>query len=915
MRWTSKIFCMLQITSMLLLFSACTGTDSTELETITDLASTTNTTTTTVTTSGGDSGGGTTTTYEDIVFTGISSATTLSDTKIQVEFSPATGGSGVFSYKVYLDSDFSTSFKTFTGSEVTSTDQGTLQANVSGLTASTGYTLSVRAYDALQGLSDDNIVTATATTNASSGTFAGLDSIGSATSSTLTLNWTAFAGASGYKIYNTGGASPTYVATASSGATSYQVTGLTPNTSYTYRVQVFNSNGYETPNTKDVTESTAAVIDFDGATSITQVTTTTLRINWTHVADAQIYRVYNITSGTPLLIGTVNAPTPYYDVTGLTGGQSYIFRVRAQDADGNEDDNTANVSQTMPSTTVTFNGWTNAKATGPREDYAGTEIEAGVLELAWKESTSGGGAITGYNLYRSTTLAGSYTKINGSTITGVVGEDLTYAETVGSLTEGTAYYYKVSVIIGGNEYFHEATNGAGETDHTTIRVIYPQANMGFVHRWIANQDMCDEIGRGIGDAGGVEIAKNYRCPYDGFASSSGYYDLGYDLMVDLQETSCNFSRSACTSHSHGATVTTDCIDDAAPDGSMQAAQNSVFYSTANNASYCYLQTDANPATPNWVRIGTMTASTDLGYTGNNYGSYFYGNIVNGAPLNQITQSQAWHTCQTQTQSLNIEGVAYNYRKRLLRNKEWTAAAQWNPTLSASDIATLETSTAGNGCYPNPTATTDLDYTSYHWPHTNSYNSRYYVTTGTSHTQNCRSRYGMSQMSGNVYEFISDQFYISANRQGDFDVTPTFDTDSKEDWKNHSTGDYLVIGQTTTPFHAYWSHGNNVAASGRNYFNPMIGLALDCNYGLCNTDSDDNTLVTMKTTGATINNYLTPMGARAILYNYSGNTTNGSYYGLLKGGRYNAGNINHTTTIRPSQTNFTFGMRCMFPVSH
>jgi hypothetical protein len=91
----------------------------------------------------------------------------------------------------------------------------------------------------------------------------------------------------------------------------------------------------------------------------------------------------------------------------------------------------------------------------------------GVL-LSWNATTDcNGGAVSGYNLYRSTAPGGPYTKVNTSLITGTQYDDLTVSSTMAQYTtsaaaSGTTYYYVVtSVDAQGDESVHsqEASGG------------------------------------------------------------------------------------------------------------------------------------------------------------------------------------------------------------------------------------------------------------------------------------------------------------------------------------------------------------------------------------------------------------------------------------------------------------------------
>jgi hypothetical protein len=88
--------------------------------------------------------------------------------------------------------------------------------------------------------------------------------------------------------------------------------------------------------------------------------------------------------------------------------------------------------------------------------------------LSWNAATDcNGGAVSGYNLYRSTTPGGNYTKVNTSLITGTQYDDISVSSTRAqhtsrSAASGPTYYYVVtSVDADGDEsvYSLEARGG------------------------------------------------------------------------------------------------------------------------------------------------------------------------------------------------------------------------------------------------------------------------------------------------------------------------------------------------------------------------------------------------------------------------------------------------------------------------
>jgi hypothetical protein len=104
------------------------------------------------------------------------------------------------------------------------------------------------------------------------------------------------------------------------------------------------------------------------------------------------------------------------------------------------------------------------------EGFSAQSHTAGVL-LSWNEATDcNGGAVSGYNLYRSTTPGGPYTKVNTSLITGTHYDDLAVSSTMAqyssssssSAASGTTYYYVVTSVDAQDDesvYSQEASGG------------------------------------------------------------------------------------------------------------------------------------------------------------------------------------------------------------------------------------------------------------------------------------------------------------------------------------------------------------------------------------------------------------------------------------------------------------------------
>ena len=99
-------------------------------------------------------------------------------------------------------------------------------------------------------------------------------------------------------------------------------------------------------------------ISFDGISSISNISQTSLRINWSNVTGAATYSIYNTTSETYVHVADVSAPTNFYDVSGLSPETDYKFLVRMTDTNDLKDTNVVQEpATTLPSVSpISFGG-------------------------------------------------------------------------------------------------------------------------------------------------------------------------------------------------------------------------------------------------------------------------------------------------------------------------------------------------------------------------------------------------------------------------------------------------------------------------------------------------------------------------------------------------------------------------------
>ncbi len=209
------------------------------------------------------------------------------------------------------------------------TDNSTTTYRVENLTASTTYKFRIRAYNmvgstALYG--GYSSVTATTTPGKVEGFM-----LGGRASDALRVNWTKNDSADGYIIEQYDGSKWVRVTKiADNSTTTYRIEGLSPSTTYKFRICAYNMVGsvslYSVYSNVTGTTIPAKVADF----SFSGKTTDTLNLSWTKndTADGYIIEMYDGTDWVRVVKLDNNATTAY-NVTQLTSGTTYKFRIRA----------------------------------------------------------------------------------------------------------------------------------------------------------------------------------------------------------------------------------------------------------------------------------------------------------------------------------------------------------------------------------------------------------------------------------------------------------------------------------------------------------------------------------------------------------------------------------------------------------
>lgn len=229
-----------------------------------------------------------------------------------------------------------------------STDGGTTFVNVATLgtnatnfvdntgAAGSTYTYRVSAFNATQTVYSGN-ATATLVTSAPTGLTAT-----AASTSQINLAWNNVTGETGFRIERSAdGTNWSTLATVGADVTGFQNTGLAAGTTYHYRVFATNAGGASAASNAASAATQAAVVVSPipaAPTNLvaTKTGTTSVRLNWTdNATNEQGTTVeYSVNGSTWYRLGNVGANVTSVNISGLSSGYTYYWRVRAYNFNG-----------------------------------------------------------------------------------------------------------------------------------------------------------------------------------------------------------------------------------------------------------------------------------------------------------------------------------------------------------------------------------------------------------------------------------------------------------------------------------------------------------------------------------------------------------------------------------------------------
>lgn len=331
-----------------------------------------------------------------------------------------------------------------------------LTQSVTGLTGGTTYYFRVRAVNGFGTSPSSNIITSLTVPAAVVATASS-----SITETDFDANWNAATGAASYRLdVSTANDFSSFVSGYNDlnvgNVTTAAVTGLTGGTTYYFRVRAVNASGTGA-NSNTITTLTVPAAPV--ATAASTIATTSFDANWNASTGASSYRLdvstandfsSFVTGFNDLNVGNVTTE----NVTGLTAGTTYYFRVRAVNATGTSANSNTITTLTVPAAPVAT---------------AATSVADTTFDANWNAST-------GASSYRLdvatdvgfTSFVSGFNDLNVGNVT---------TENVTGLTGGVTYYFRVRAVN---------ASGTSANSNTITTQTYDAETLDWVSRVVGN---------------------------------------------------------------------------------------------------------------------------------------------------------------------------------------------------------------------------------------------------------------------------------------------------------------------------------------------------------------------------------------------------------------------------------------------
>jgi hypothetical protein len=243
------------------------------------------------------------------------------------------------------------------------------------------------------------------------------------------LSWGGVTGALAYRVYQINGTQSTLLNDLPGLSRTYTVTGLTPASTYSFKVEAYSGPTIADSAVVSVTQPLATP-----QLTVSALSPTSAQLSWGGVTGALAYRIYQINGTQSVLLTALPGLSRTYTVNGLWPSATYSFKVEAYSGPTIADSAVVSVTQPLAAPQLTV------KASSPTS-----------AQLTW-------GGVQGALAYRVYRINGTQSVL----LTALPGLSRTY--TVNGLWPSATYSFKV-----------EAYSGPVIADSAVVSVTQPLA--------------------------------------------------------------------------------------------------------------------------------------------------------------------------------------------------------------------------------------------------------------------------------------------------------------------------------------------------------------------------------------------------------------------------------------------------------
>ena len=351
----------------------------------------------------------------------------------------------------------------------------TTSFNATGLSPNTSYNFTIFAEDAAGNVSAaSNVATVNTLADTQAPTEVTSLTSSNITSTGTTLTWassTDNVGVTNYEVFQDG------ISIGNTGTTtSFNVSGLTPSTSYDFTVFAQDAAGNVSIGGNTETVVTLAPPDTEAPSAVndlasSNITDTSVDLSWSASLDNIGVTGYLVFQD-GIEIGSTSSTS--FNVTGLSPSTSYDFTVFAEDAAGN-----TSVSGNTESVTTT--GTVDTEAPSAVIDLTSSNTTSTSSNLSWSASSDNIG-VTNYQVVRNGIFlanTGTSTNFNATGLTPDTTYDFTVlAQDAAGNTSATGNTESVTTLAGAGVVDYTSENANLDSVDWTVRDLFANQNVG-----------------------------------------------------------------------------------------------------------------------------------------------------------------------------------------------------------------------------------------------------------------------------------------------------------------------------------------------------------------------------------------------------------------------------------------------------